>query len=73
MPFLIIAALVTAIVLWLAVRAPAGRGSGSHPCKTCRHCGKPFDDGVLCRFGHREVFKTEQHIANCIDYEPRRR
>lgn len=37
-------------------------------CATCKNCGTLFDDGVLCRFGSKETFKTEAHIANCQDW-----
>jgi len=47
-----------------------GRGGGSgFKCRDCRHCGKLFVDGVLCRYGDRETFKNPTHISNCMDYE----
>ncbi len=52
---------------------PFGRGGGSDfKCRDCRHCGKLFDDGALCRYGNRETFKNPTHISNCMDYEKRR-
>ena len=67
--------------VWLWRRYGSGRLGGGlglpglrdpRPCATCRHRGKLFDDGVLCRFDDREVFKNETHIRNCIDYERER-
>ena len=49
--------------LGLGKRAPAFK------CKSCRHCGKLFEDGALCRFRGRETFKNPTHISNCMDYE----
>ena len=40
-------------------------------CADCVHCGKLFDDGVLCRFNDKETFKNETHIGNCIDHKRR--
>ncbi len=47
-----------------------GRRTG-FPCGTCTNCGNVFPDGVICRFGGRETFKNEVHIANCADYRRR--
>jgi len=77
--------LVVLIVSLVRSFLGAGSGSGSRgggtgiggllkrdpgfKCKTCRHAGKVFDDGALCRYGNRETFKNPTHIANCMDYE----
>jgi hypothetical protein len=63
---------VAGLLVWLVVAAARAHRPGNNlPCATCANCGKLFDDGVLCRFGNREVFKTEAHIANCMDYRRR--
>ena len=38
-------------------------------CATCRHCGRLDRDGVMCRFGTKEVFKNAIHIENCMDHD----
>ena len=37
-------------------------------CRSCYHCKRLFDDGVICRYGSREVFKNQVHVENCQDY-----
>ncbi len=77
----IIRLILGAVVLYAAYRllvAPvlARRGSGGSfgragsqfPCARCHHAVKVFEDGALCRFGTREVFKNETHIRNCTDF-----
>lgn len=54
-------------IVWTA----ASRSRDPRPCATCVNCGKLFDDGVMCRFGDREVFKTDAHVKMCIDYRKR--
>lgn len=66
---LLLPLLVLGLIVWAirrAVRSEAPTG-----CATCRHCRKLFDDGTLCGFGPREVFKNEVHVRNCTDYERR--
>ena len=45
-----------------------GGGGRGFKCHNCRHCKTLFDDGVLCRYGKREVFKNAVHIENCQDH-----
>ena len=58
---------------WVGYRIYQSATGGSAPasrfkCATCKNCGALFDDGVLCRYGAKETFKNETHIANCQDY-----
>ena len=68
---LLIRAFIFVAVLYLVYKlayllfAPKPR----YKCATCRHCGKMDRDGVMCRFGDRQVFKTPVHVENCMDYE----
>jgi hypothetical protein len=41
-------------------------------CATCIHCRKLFDDGVMCGFKDKEVYKTPAQIDMCPYHEPRR-
>jgi hypothetical protein len=34
------------------------------------HLRKGFDDGVMCGYGTREVFKTPANIRMCGDWTP---
>ncbi len=61
----LVLALVVALVLVFRRRRPKTR----FRCATCRHLLVPFDDGVRCGAGGREVFKTPVHISNCMDYD----
>jgi hypothetical protein len=47
------------------------RGGRRFKCHDCRHCRRLFDDGVMCGYGNREVFKNARHIAMCGDWSPR--
>jgi hypothetical protein len=47
------------------------RAARRFKCHDCRHCRRLFDDGVMCGFGNREVFKNSRHIAMCGDWSPR--
>jgi len=63
-------------IIYLVVRfTRAGglrrRGSRRFKCHDCRHCRRLFDDGVMCGYGDREVFKNSRHIAMCGDWSPR--
>jgi len=40
-------------------------------CATCSHCRRLFDDGVMCGFGHREVYKNPAQVDMCPDHERR--
>ena len=48
--------------------ALGGGGRSGFKCRNCQHCKTLFDDGVLCRYGSKEVFKNAVHIENCQDY-----
>jgi hypothetical protein len=60
-------ALIVLLVYWLATRIffPKRRVR----CATCRHCARLMPDGVMCRFGDKEVFKNAIHIENCLSFE----
>ena len=64
--------LFIAIVLFgvrLARRGGFRRGRRRFKCHDCRHARRLFDDGVMCGYGNREVFKNQRHIAMCPDWE----
>ncbi len=68
---MILAALLLGGLLWWALRA-SGLGIGKRSkCADCVHCRKLFDDGTLCGFGPREVFKNEVQVNNCVDHRAR--
>jgi hypothetical protein len=52
------------------LRGPRG-GKKRFKCHDCRHCRRLFDDGVMCGYGDREVFKNARHIAMCGDWSRR--
>lgn len=63
---------VAAIVVFLVVRAApwrARRGPRIR-CDGCAHLRRRFDDGAMCGYGSKEVFKTLAHIRMCGDREP---
>jgi hypothetical protein len=67
-------AFLTAVV-WRGLRGRRGGGGGRgsrFKCHDCRHQRRTFDDGVMCGYGDREVFKTRAHIRMCPDWTPRR-
>jgi hypothetical protein len=49
------------------------RPGGQFKCRDCQHLRRSFDDGVMCGYGTREVFKTRVNIRMCGDWTPRRR
>ena len=58
------------VAIW---RLFGARRSGPRPrfkCRDCRHLRRSFDDGVMCGYGTREVFKTPANIRMCGDWEP---
>lgn len=64
---------ILAIVgLYYYVRRNFSRPAAEPSCATCRHCNKVFEDGTLCAYGDKEVFKKPVHVKNCTDYSPRR-
>ena len=67
MQIIIIVAIVIGLLYFLtrAIRNLPARSK----CYTCRHCRKLFEDGTLCGYGSREVFKNQVHVENCMDYE----
>jgi hypothetical protein len=70
---ILLGVLVLAAVLAAFWRLAAGRrGRGGHrfKCHNCQHLRKGFDDGVMCGYGTREVFKTPAHIRMCGDWAP---
>ena len=46
-----------------------GGGDSQFKCATCKHCARLDDDGVICRYGNRQTFKTPVHISNYMDYQ----
>ncbi len=61
-------------VVWTLARGGTliARAAGaSSKCASCRHAGKVFEDGTLCKFAGRETFKNEVHVNNCTDHQPR--
>ena len=64
---LLVVVIVVAFVVRL-IRGPRRRLS-EFKCATCRHCGRLDADGVICRYGKKQVFKGPVHIENCIDHE----
>jgi hypothetical protein len=64
-----IAVIAAGLIFWLASRGR--RGHSRFKCHDCEHLRRSFDDGVLCGYGHREVFKTRAHIRLCPDWTPR--
>ena len=70
---LLVLALV-ALVVWVVRRFRQSGASGSgggFKCRTCRHCRKLFDDGVMCGFGSKQVYKNPAQISMCPDHTPR--
>ena len=67
------AVVVVAAIVYFLSRVFSGPGNPRSrlKCSTCTHCRKLFDDGALCGYGSKEVFKNEVHIANCTDYSKR--
>ena len=61
-------AVVVAGLVRFARRAPGRRPR--FKCHDCRHLRRTFDDGVMCGYGEREVFKTRAHISMCPDWAP---
>jgi hypothetical protein len=76
----LIGLVLVAGIIYLVVRLTRGgrlprlRGGGPRrfKCHDCMHQRKLFDDGVMCGYGDREVFKNARHIALCPDWTPRR-
>ena len=65
------------ILVLVAVGAVVLRASGPRfrrgprfKCEGCQHLRRKFDDGVMCGYGSREVFKTSAHIRMCGDWQP---
>ncbi len=65
---ILLAVVVWVLVRWLGPRVGAGSG---FKCKTCRHCRKVYDDGVMCRYLDKQVFKNPAQINMCPDHERR--
>ena len=68
----IVLATVLAAIARLS-RSGRGRGARRFKCHDCQHLRKGLDDGVMCGYGNREVFKTPAHIRMCGDWTPARR
>lgn len=67
---------VAAVVVFLVLRAARRRGTGGGRrirCDGCAHLRRRFDDGVMCGYGTKEVFKTSAHIRMCGDWEAARK
>ena len=65
----IVVGLAIAALAYILTRAIGAATTGRSKCATCLHCRKLFDDGTLCGYGSREVFKNQVHVENCMDYE----
>lgn len=59
-------------LIYLILR-PSRAPRSEFKCESCQHCGRLYDDGVICRFEDKETFKNPIHIENCPDYSPRDR
>jgi hypothetical protein len=64
---LVLVAIVAVLLRWFGSRRP--RRGRRFKCHDCRHLRRGFDDGVLCGYGTREVFKTPANIRMCGDWE----
>jgi len=67
---------VVALVVFLVLRNARGRGGGGRRrirCDGCAHLRRRFDDGAMCGYGTKEVFKTLAHIRMCGDWEAARK
>ena len=71
----ILGLLVAAAVVILVVRAAPWRAGRRRRirCDGCAHLRRRFDDGVMCGYGSKEVFKTSAHIHMCGDWQAARR
>jgi len=70
----ILGLLVAAAAVILVVRAAPWRaGRRRIRCDGCAHLRRRFDDGVMCGYGSKEVFKTAAHIRMCGDWQAARR
>jgi len=65
--------ILLAVVLWALRRwsLPGLTPGSGFKCKTCRHCRKLYDDGVMCMYEDKEVFKNPAQIGMCPDHEKR--
>ena len=70
---ILFAVILAAVLIWAAYRwLGPGRGAGSEfKCRTCRHCRKLFEDGVMCAYRDSQVFKNPAQIDMCPDHKPR--
>jgi len=66
---LVLVALVFAVVRLTGARRLGG-GRRRFKCHDCRHLRRSFDDGVMCGYGTREVYKTPANIRMCGDWAP---
>lgn len=67
----VILALVAAGIVVALAAASRRRRPRRFKCHDCEHLRRTFDDGVMCGYGAREVFKTRAHISMCPDWTPR--
>jgi len=65
--------ILATVVIWIFRQWIAPRlGSGSgFKCRTCRHCRKLYDDGVMCGYRDKQTFKNPAQIDMCPDHTPR--
>jgi len=66
----VLAASLGIVILTFARRAASRRHGRRRKCHDCQHLRRKFDDGVMCGYGAREVFKTLAHISMCSDWSP---
>lgn len=63
--------LALAVAAWWWWTHARGGGTPAVKCRTCRHCRRLDDDGVMCAFGSKQVFKNPAQIDMCPDHTPR--
>ncbi|MBI3270803.1 MAG: PLDc_N domain-containing protein [Planctomycetes bacterium] len=69
-PWIYLAVVVLGMDRWsLSLRQASSR---QVKCLTCKHYLKHDQDGVLCGYGHRQVWKNYVAVGYCGDHTPMR-